>query len=125
MDAAHNSKFLIHPRATKMYRDLRHSYSWPCMKRDVARYVESCLTCHKVKDEHQIPHGKLQPLDIPMWKWEKITMGLITKLPRTPRGVDTIWVIVDRLTKSDHFVPIQESSSAEKLVEVYVKEVVF
>ncbi|KAL4555554.1 hypothetical protein LXL04_038176 [Taraxacum kok-saghyz] len=117
MDEAHMSKFSIHPGATKMYRDLREGYWWPCMKRDVARYVEECLTCRKVKAEHQRPHGKLQPLEIPVWKWEHITMDLITKLPKTPRGVDAIWVVVDRLTKSAHFLAIQESSSAEKLAE--------
>ncbi|KAI3522357.1 hypothetical protein L1887_00076 [Cichorium endivia] len=124
MDEAHKSKFSIHPGATKMYRDLRGYYWWPGMKRDVAKYVEKCLTCLKVKAEHQRPHGKLQPLEIPVWKWEEITMDLITKLPRTPRNVDAIWVIVDRLTKSAHFIAIQETSTSEKLADIYVKEVV-
>ncbi|KAJ9556778.1 hypothetical protein OSB04_011392 [Centaurea solstitialis] len=124
LDEAHKSKFLIHPGATKMYRDLRTDYWWPGMKRDVARYVEKCLTCLRVKAEHQRPHGKLQPLDIPVWKWEHITMDLITKLPRTSRSYDAIWVIVDRLTKSAHFIAIRESSSAEALADIYVKEIV-
>ena len=94
------------------------------MKRDVAWFVEWCLTCRKVKVEHQRPHGKIQPLDIPLWKWEDITMDFITKLPRTARGVDSIWVIVDRLTKSAHFIPIQESISAEKLADIYIREIV-
>ena len=93
------------------------------MKRDVAWYVERCLICRKVKAEHQRPHGKMQPLDIPVWKWEDITMDFITKLPKTARGVDSIWVIVDRLTKSAHFIPIQDSISAEKLADIYVREV--
>ncbi|KAJ9545458.1 hypothetical protein OSB04_025165 [Centaurea solstitialis] len=124
LDEAHKSKFSIHPGATKMYRDLKTDYWWPGMKRDVARYVEKCLTCLRVKAEHQRPHGKLQPLDIPVWKWEHITMDLITKLPRTSRNVDAIWVIVDRLTKSAHFIAINESSSSEKLADIYVKEIV-
>ena len=94
------------------------------MKRDVAWVVERCLTYHRVKAEHQSLHGKLQPLEIPEWKWEHIAMDFITKLPRTARGVDAIWVIVDRLTKSAHFLAISESSSAEKLAELYVREVV-
>ena len=94
------------------------------MKREIVGYVERCLTCRKVKAEHQRPHGKVQPLPIPMWKWEEITMDFITKLPRTARGVDAIWVIVDRLTKSAHFIPISESISAEKLADIYVREVV-
>ena len=109
MKKAHKSQFSIHPRATKMFRDLPLDYWWSCMKRDVAWYVERCLTCRKVKAEHQRPHGKMQPLDIPLWKWEDITMDFITKLPRTALGVDSIWVIVDRLTKSAYFIPIQES----------------
>ncbi|KAJ9556252.1 LOW QUALITY PROTEIN: hypothetical protein OSB04_010866 [Centaurea solstitialis] len=124
LDEAHKSKFSIHPGATKMYRDLKTDYWWPGMKRDVARYVERCLTCLRVKAEHQRPHGKLQPLDIPVWKWEHITMDLITKLPRTSRSYDAIWVIVDRLTKSAHFIAIRESSSAEALADIYVKEIV-
>ena len=94
------------------------------MKRDVAWYVERCLTCRKVKAEHQRPHGKMQPLDIPLWKWEDTTMDFISKLPRTARGVDSIWVIVDRLTKSTYFIPIQESISAEKLADIYIREIV-
>ena len=76
-------------------------------------FVERGLTCRRVKAEHQRPHGKLQPLEVPEWKWEQITMDFITKLPRTARGVDAIWVIVDRLTKSAHFLAISESFSAE------------
>ena len=72
------------------------------MKRDMAWFVERYLTCRKVKAEHQRPHGKLRPLEVPLWKWEQITMDFIRKLPRTMRGVDNIWVIVDHLTKSFH-----------------------
>ena len=124
MDESHKSKFSIHPGATKMYRDLHEAYWWHGMKNDVARFVEECMTCRKVKAEHQKPHGKLQPLEIPEWKWEHLTMDFITKLPRTARGSDTIWVIVDRLTKSAHFLAIKESSSAEKLAEIFVREIV-
>ncbi|KAD3069391.1 hypothetical protein E3N88_37271 [Mikania micrantha] len=124
LEEAHKSKYSIHPGATKMYRDLRVNYWWPGMKRDVVKHVEKCLTCMQVKAEHQKPYGKLQPLEIPLWKWEHITMDLITKLPKTRKGYDTIWVIVDRLTKSAHFLPIRESYSSEKMAETYVREVV-
>ncbi|KAJ9544430.1 LOW QUALITY PROTEIN: hypothetical protein OSB04_024137 [Centaurea solstitialis] len=93
------------------------------MKRDVARYVEKCLTCLRVKADRQRPHGKLQPLDISIWKWEHITMDLIMKFYRTSRGFDAIWVIVDRLTKSAHFMLIRESSSSEVLADIYVKKI--
>ena len=96
-----------------MYQDLRVNYWWPGMKRDVVKHVEKCLTCSQVKAEHQKSYGMLEPLDIPTWKWEHITMDLITKLPRTRKGFDAIWVVVDRLTKSAHFIPIQESYSSE------------
>ncbi|KAD4180494.1 hypothetical protein E3N88_29085 [Mikania micrantha] len=124
LEEAHKSKYSIHPGATKMYRDLRVNYWWPGMKRDVVKHVEKCLTCMQVKAEHQKPYGKLQPLEIPLWKWEHITMDLITKLPKTRKGYDTIWVVVDRLTKSAHFLPIRESYSSEKMAETYVREVV-
>ena len=94
------------------------------MKRDIAWFVERCLTCRMVKAEHHRPHCKLQPLEIPMWKWEQITMDFITKLLRMAKGFDAIWVIMDRLTKSAHFLAIQESSSAEKLADMYVSEIV-
>ena len=124
MGEADKSRFSIHLGMTKIYRHLRPDYWWLCMKRDVAWYVERCLTCRKVKVEHHRPHGKMQPLDIPIWKWEEITMDFITKLPWTAHGVDLIWVIVDRLNKSVYFIPIQESIFMEKLVEVYIREVV-
>ncbi|GJW70564.1 reverse transcriptase domain-containing protein [Tanacetum coccineum] len=103
MDEAHKSKYSVHPGADKMYYDLRDMYWWPGMKRDIATYVSKCLTCSKVKAEHQRPSGLLQQPEIPEWKWDKITMDFITKLPRSKNGHDTIWVIVDRLTKDGWF----------------------
>ncbi|GKB81125.1 putative reverse transcriptase domain-containing protein [Tanacetum coccineum] len=85
------------------------------MKAKIATYVSKCLTYAKVKAEHQKPSGLLVQPEIPQWKWEKITMDLVTKLPKTSTGQDTIWVIVDRLTKSVHFLPMKETDSMEKL----------
>ncbi|KAK1415113.1 hypothetical protein QVD17_30884 [Tagetes erecta] len=124
LDEAHKSKYSIHPGATKMYNDLKREYWWPGMKRDVVKYVERCLTCLQVKAEHQKPYGKMQPLEIPLWKWEHITMDLVTKLPKTAKGYDAIWVVVDRLTKSAHFIPIREAYSSERMAEEYINEVV-
>ncbi|GKE28672.1 putative reverse transcriptase domain-containing protein [Tanacetum coccineum] len=90
------------------------------MKRNIAIYVSKYLTCAKVKDEHQRPSGFLQQLEVPKWKWDKITMDLITKLPRLRNGHDTIWVIVDRLTKSAHFIAIHEDFNIEKLTILYI-----
>ncbi|KAI3695283.1 hypothetical protein L1987_78278 [Smallanthus sonchifolius] len=99
-------------------------YWWPGMKHEVTKYVSKCLTCSQVKAEHQKPYGNIQPLDIPEWKWEHITMGFITKLPRTAKGHDTIWIIVDHLTKSAHFLPIRETFLSERLAEVFINEIV-
>ncbi|GJV23707.1 reverse transcriptase domain-containing protein [Tanacetum coccineum] len=124
MDEAHKSKYSVHPGADKMYYDLRDRYWWPGMKKDIATYVSKCLTCSKVKAEHQRPSGLLQQPEIPEWKWDKITMDFITKLPRSKSGHDAIWVIVDRLTKSAHFLAIREDYSTEKLAKIYVDEIV-
>ncbi|KAI3809549.1 hypothetical protein L1987_25526 [Smallanthus sonchifolius] len=124
MDEAHKSRYSIHPGSDKMYKDLKEHYWWPNMKGEIAIYVGKCLTCSKVKAEHQKPSGLLQQPEIPQWKWEQISMDFITKLPRTSSGYDTIWVIVDRLTKSAHFLPIKETDKTEKLAKLYIKEIV-
>ncbi|KAL0340161.1 UNVERIFIED_CONTAM: hypothetical protein Sradi_4532900 [Sesamum radiatum] len=94
------------------------------MKKDMAEFVAKCMTCQQVKAKHQAPAGKLRPLSISEWKWEKITMDFIVGLPRTLRKHDAIWVIVDRLTKSAHFLPIRLGDSLDKLAELYVSEIV-
>nr|GEY53304.1 reverse transcriptase domain-containing protein [Tanacetum cinerariifolium] len=99
-------------------------YWWPNMKANIATYISKCLTCSKVKAEHQKPSGLLVQPEIPKWKWEKITMDFITKLPKTTNGYDTIWVFVDRLTKFAHFLPMRENDPMKKLMKLYMKEVV-
>ncbi|GKD97718.1 putative reverse transcriptase domain-containing protein [Tanacetum coccineum] len=94
MHESHMSKYYIHPGVDKMYHDLKMLYCWPNMKADIATY------------------------------WEKITMDFITKLPKTAAGYDSIWVIVDCLTKSAHFLPMKETDSTEKLTRLYMKEIV-
>ncbi|GKB41630.1 putative reverse transcriptase domain-containing protein [Tanacetum coccineum] len=109
----------------KMYYDLRDLYWWLDMKRDVAEYVSRCLTCSKIKAEHHKPSGLLQQLEIPEWKWEKLAMDFITKLPKSSSGYDTIWVIMDRLTRSAHLsLPIRVDYKTEKLAKIYVNEIV-
>ncbi|GKB67439.1 putative reverse transcriptase domain-containing protein [Tanacetum coccineum] len=124
MDEAHKTRDSVHPGADKMYHDLRDMYWWPRMKRDIATYVSKCLTCSKVKAEHQRPSGLLQQPEIPEWKWDKITMDFITKLPKTKSGHDTTWVIVHRLTKSAHFLAMREDYSTERLANLYIDEIV-
>ncbi|GJT91497.1 putative reverse transcriptase domain-containing protein [Tanacetum coccineum] len=124
MHESHKSKYSIHQGSDKMYQDLKQLYWWPNMKADIATYVGKCLTCSKVMAEHQKPSGLLVQPEIPKWKWEKITMDFITKLPKTTNGYDTIWVIVDRLTKSAHFLLMRENDPMDKLMRLYMKEVV-
>ncbi|GJW12480.1 putative reverse transcriptase domain-containing protein [Tanacetum coccineum] len=124
MHESHKSKYSIHPGSDKMYQDMKKLYWWPNMKADIATYVSKCLTCAKVKAEHQRPSGLLVQPDIPQWKWDNITMDFVMKLPKSSQGYDTIWVIVDRLTKSAIFVPMRETDPMDKLARIYLKEVV-
>ncbi|GJU69722.1 putative reverse transcriptase domain-containing protein [Tanacetum coccineum] len=118
MHESHKSKYSIHPGSEKMYQDVKKLYWWPNMKADIATYVSKCLTCARVKAEHQRPSGLLVQPEIPEWKWDNITMDFITKLPRSSQGFDTIWVIMDRLTKSAHFLPIRENDPLDKLASM-------
>ncbi|GJT98394.1 DNA/RNA polymerases superfamily protein [Tanacetum coccineum] len=110
--------------STKMYHDLKQHFWWSGMKRDVATFVSKCLTCQQVKIEHQRASGLLQPLEIPVWKWDEISMDFVTGLPRTQRKHDAIWVVVDRLTKSAHFLPIRKDYPVSKLAEMFQQEIV-
>ncbi|GJV80729.1 reverse transcriptase domain-containing protein [Tanacetum coccineum] len=107
-----------------MCQDLKKLYWWPNMKVEIATYVSKCLTCAKVKIEYQKPSGLLVQPEIPQWKWENITMDFVTKLSKTATCQDTIWVILNRLTKSTHFLPMQEDDTLEKLTRQYLKELV-
>ncbi|GKA08638.1 putative reverse transcriptase domain-containing protein [Tanacetum coccineum] len=124
MHESHKSKYSIHPGSDKMYQDMKKLYWWTNMKADIATYVSKCLTCAKVKAEHQRPSGLLVQPDIPQWKWDNITMDFVTKLPKSSQGYDTILVIVDRLTKYAIFVPMRETDPLKKLARMYLKEVV-
>ncbi|GJY17157.1 putative reverse transcriptase domain-containing protein [Tanacetum coccineum] len=120
MHESHKSKYSIHPGSEKMYQDMKKLYWWPNMKANIATYVSKCLTCAKVKAEHQRPSGLLVQPDIPQWKWDNITMDFVTKLPKSSQGYDTIWVIVDRLTKSVIFVPMRETDPMDKLARISI-----
>ena len=124
LEEAHGGSFAMHPSSTKMYQDLKTSYWWFEMKRDVSEFVTKCMVCQKVKAEHQVPSGLLQPIRILEWKWDRITMDFVVKLPLTRRKHNSIWVVVDRLTKSAHFLPIRTNYSLDKLAGLYIKEIV-
>jgi hypothetical protein len=119
-DEAHTSKYSIHTGSTKMYHDLKTQFWWTHLKRETARYVVECNTCRRVKVDHMSPAALLQPLSIPAWKWEDISMDFIVGLPLTDRKFNSIWVIIDRLTMSAHFIPVHIIYKAEKYAELYV-----
>ncbi|GJU81032.1 putative reverse transcriptase domain-containing protein, partial [Tanacetum coccineum] len=124
MHESYKSKYSIHLGSDQMYQDMKKLYWWPNMKADITTYVIKCLTCAKVKAEHQRPSGLLVQPEIPQWKRDNIIMDFVTKLPKSSQGYDTIWVIVDRLTKSGIFVPMRETDPMEKLARMYLKDVV-
>ena len=124
LDEAHISAYAMHPGGTKMYHTIRPFYYWPGMKREIAEYISRCIICQQVKAERKKPFGLMQPLPIPQWKWDDITMDFVYKLPRTQNGYDGVWVIVDRLTKSAHFIPVREKFSLDRLAELFVSKIV-
>ena len=113
LEEAHGTRYSIHPGSTKMYHNLREVFWWEGFKKDITEFVAKCPNFQQVKAEHQKPGGLLQEIQVPTWKWENINMDFVVGLPRTQKQYDFIWVIVDRLTKSAHFIPIKLIYSAE------------
>jgi hypothetical protein len=124
MDKAHCSWYSIHPGTNKMYQDLKKNFWWTRMKREIAKYVAECDTCRRIKTDHLRPAGNLQLLSIPEWKWENICMDFIVGLPHISCGYNSIWVIVDRLTKSVHFIPIAMTYMVRQYAELYISHIV-
>jgi hypothetical protein len=124
LDEAHKTQYTINPGNTKMYQDLKKKYQWFGMKRNIAEYLSRCLIYQQVKAEHQQSARPLQPLSIPKWKWDQIAMDFVIGLPRATSGQDAIWVVIDRLTKSAHFVPYKTTDSMQKMNELYIREIV-
>jgi hypothetical protein len=123
LDEAHLSRYSIHPGSTKMYHDLKQHYWWTKMKIEIARYVARCDTCRRVKAIHMKTAGPLQSLPIPTWKWEDISMDFIVGLPRTSKGFDSIWVIIDRLTKIAHFLLVKTYYPVITYAEMYIARI--
>jgi hypothetical protein len=121
---AHETAYSIHPGSEKMYQDLKKRFWWYGMKREIAEYVAVCDSCQRIKAEHQRPTGLLQPLQIPQWKWDEIGMDFIVGLPRTRTGYDSICVVVDRLTKATHFIPVKTTYNSAVLAELYMAWIV-
>ena len=124
MIEAHNTSYTFHPGSTKTYQDLKCSYWWLGMKKDVVEYVSRCLTCQHVKAPRQWPAGLLQSLNIPAWKLEKISMDFISGLPKTRRDFNVIWAIEDKLTKAAHSIPDKATYRVDQCAQFHVKEIV-
>ncbi|WVZ60624.1 hypothetical protein U9M48_010617, partial [Paspalum notatum var. saurae] len=124
LDEAHTSVLTMHPDSSKMYQDLKQKFWWTRMKREIAKYVSECDVCKRVKADHLKPGGMLQPLNIPAWKWEDIHMDFVVGLPRTQKGYDSIWVIIDRFTKSAHFIPVKTCYTAATYAGLYFSRIV-
>jgi hypothetical protein len=123
LDESHTSMYSIHLGGTEMYHDLRQQFWWTCMRCDTARYMSECGNYRKVKADYMKPGGLLQQLCILNWKWDDISMDFIVDLPLPARKFDSIWVIIDRLTNSTHFLPVNTKYQFEKYVEIYITRV--
>jgi hypothetical protein len=122
-DEAHLSRYSIHPGSTKMYQDLKQHYWWTKIKIEITRYVATCDTSRRVKAIHMKTAGPLQYFPIPTWKWEDISMDFIVGLPRTAKGFDSIWVIIDRLTNIAHFLLVKVKYPVITYAELYIARI--
>jgi hypothetical protein len=119
----HNVTYAGHPGYQKTVAAVKSHYFWPGLKKEIAEYIARCMECQKVKAEHRHPAGLLQPLPIPEWKWDVVTMDFITGLPRTSKQHDSIMVVVDKLTKAAHFIPLKTTHRAADVADIFLKEV--
>ena len=123
LDEAHSSKLSIRLGSSKMYQDLKNHFWWTKMKKEIAAYVARCDNCSRVKAVHLKSMELIQPLPSLGWKWEEISMDFITGLPLTQQGHDSIWVIVDCLTKSAHFIPVNTRYHVRRYAELYISQI--
>jgi hypothetical protein len=121
---AHETAYSIHLSSEKMYQDLKKRFWWYGMKREISEHVVVCDSCQRIKAEHQRPADLLQPLQIPQWKWDEIGMDFIVGLPCTRTGYDSIWVVVDRLTKVTHSIPVKTTYNSAVLAKLYMSRIV-
>jgi hypothetical protein len=119
----HNVTYAGHPGYQKTVAAVKSHYFWPGMKKEIAEYIARCMECQKVKAKHRHPAGLLQPLPILEWKWDVVTMDFITRLPRTSKHHDSIMVVVDKLTKAAHFIPLKTTHRAADVADIFLKEV--
>jgi len=124
MKEAHQAPYAAHPGVQKMYAHLKQLFFWTGMKKDITMFVARCLECQQVKAEHHHPAGLLQPHDIPETKWEVVSMDFVGGLPMTSQRHDCIMVVVDKLTKSAHFIPVKTTFEASAIAQIFLKEII-
>jgi hypothetical protein len=119
----HNVTYVGHPRYQKTVAAVKSHYFWPGLKKEIVEYIARCMECQRVNIEHRHPAGLLQPLPIPEWKWDVVIMDFIIGLPRTSKQHDSIMVVVDKLTKATHFIPLKTTHRAAYVADIFLKEV--
>lgn len=124
LEEGHRSSVSIHSGATKMSLDLRKMFWWPGMNKEIEKFMYACLTCKKSKIKYKKSLGLMRPVSIPEWKWDNISTDFVSRLSMTVKNYDTIWVIMDRLTKSAHFIPMRLDYPLERLAKLYIKRIV-
>jgi hypothetical protein len=123
MDELHKRPYTGHPGYQKMITATQKQFYWPGMKKNMAKYLAQCIECQQVKAEHRHPAGLFHPLPIPEWKWETISMDFITGLPTSTKQNDAIMVVVDKLSKYSHFIPVKSTCKAIDITQIFMKEV--
>jgi hypothetical protein len=119
----HNVPYAGHPGYQKTMAATKIHYFLSCMKREITEYIARCMECQKVKAEHRHPTGLLQPFPIPEWKWEVVTMDFMMGFPRKGKLHYSIMVVVDKLTKDTHFIPLKTTHKAANVADIFMKEV--
>ena len=115
----HKPPFAGHLNYQKMITSLRKQFFWLGLKSDLVDYLSKCLEFQQIKIEHGHPASLLQPLPVPKWKWEIVSLDFITGLPRTQKQHDSIMVVVDKLSKSTHFIPVKSTYKASDIAEIF------
>ena len=123
MDELHKRPYTGHPGYQKMITATRKQFYWPGLKKDIAQYLAQCIECQQVKAEHRHPVGLLHPLPIPEWKWETISMDFITGLPTSTRQNDSIMVVVDKLSKTTHFIDVKSTYNTMEIANIFMKAI--
>lgn len=123
LDEFHSKSYAAHPVYQKLLTTIRRSYLWPGLRKDVAKYLSKCLECELVKENHEHPIGILQSLPIPEWKWETITLDFIIGLPCTKKNHESIMVVVEKLRKTTHFVPVKSTYKTIEIADIFMREI--